>query len=121
MGDYRSPSLGTRSEFRVGLVCGHANKFLSLPRRASSRAMQSISRQPFDLPFRCCAARSRMHFDYRPVLIPRRYKPQTKNILDTFLLTNHSPLTVGDSSGLSLGFHFDVHSQCAVRGAAIIP
>src|SRR5580658_674203 len=113
MGDYRATEWGSQRSTPAHNPCHSSLLLAPFAQLADSRGTQTISRQQHHLSNRAISCIISAHAPFGNSLIPSRHQFQTQHVLDTFPLTNHSPLTVGSSSsGRCLKIH---NPTCEVR------
>src|ERR1700733_2597816 len=113
MGDYRSVEWGSQRSTQALNSLHSITKILSSAHFPITRGAETIARQQHDLSSSSITCTTPVHVTSHIALIPSRHQLHTQHVLDTFPLTNHSPLTVGSSSsGRSLKIHNPTCEVC---------
>src|ERR1700690_2517095 len=113
MGDYRSPGRGSQPNTPALNLRLFDNRLLFRVQLTHTRGAETIARQQHHLSSSAIPCAIPAYVSLRNALIPFRHQFHTQHVLDTFPLTNHSPLTVGSSStGRCLKFHNPTCEVC---------
>lgn len=97
MGDYRSLSYRPSRDLFIACTCQPARHIRRRATFSLAPHAETRSQQAFELSLCFILNQSSPRFPLRHTLIPFGYESPTQHVLDTFSLTNHSPLTTGHS------------------------